>query len=95
MNEESIIRTEKRIDTKTAPVFEKAMKEALENGTGDIIVDMTDTAYISSMGLRVLLSAKKRLRNTGRALKVRNVSQMVMEVFDITGYSGFLDFEEM
>ena len=95
MNEESIIRTEKRIDTKTAPVLEKAMKEALENGTGDIIVDMTDTGYISSMGLRVLLSAKKRLRNTGRALKVRNVSQMVMEVFDITGYSGFLDFEDM
>lgn len=95
MNEESIIRTEKRIDTKTAPVLEKAMKEALENGTGDIIVDMTDTAYISSMGLRVLLSAKKRLRNTGRALKVRNVSQTVMEVFDITGYSGFLDFGDM
>ena len=95
MNEESIIRTEKRIDTKTAPVLEKAMKEALENGTGDIIVDMTDTVYISSMGLRVLLSAKKRLRNTDRTLKVRNVCQTVMEVFDITGYSGFLDFEEM
>lgn len=95
MNEASIIRTEKRIDTKTAPALEKAVNAAIEEGTGDIIVDMEDTAYISSMGLRVLLTAKKRLRNTDRTLKVRNVCQTVMEVFDITGYSGFLDFGDM
>lgn len=94
MSEEHVIRTEKRIDTKTAPALDKDVSAAIAEGSGDIIVDMADTLYISSMGLRVLLSAKKKLRNTGRALKVRNVCQTVMEVFDITGYSGFLDFEE-
>ena len=94
MSERKTVQTPKRIDVKTAPAFEAEMKALIEEGADDIAVDMADTIYISSIGLRVLLSSTKALRKNGGTLRVLNVVPQVMEVFDITGYSGFLTIGE-
>lgn len=94
MSERKYVRTPRRIDVKTNPAFDEEMKNLVAGGADEIAVDMTDTIYISSAGLRALLSATKALRKKGGTLRVLNVAPQVMEVFDITGYSGFLTIGE-
>ena len=94
MSERKNVRTPRRIDVKTTPAFEEEMKNLVAEGAEEIAVDMTDTIYISSAGLRALLSATKALRKRGGTVRVLNVVPQVMEVFDITGYSGFLTIGE-
>ena len=94
MSERKNVRTPRRIDVKTTPAFEEEMKNLVAEGADEIAVDMTDTVYISSAGLRTLLSATKALRKKGGTVRVLNVVPQVMEVFDITGYSGFLTIGE-
>ena len=94
MSERKNVRTPRRIDVKTTPAFEEEMKNLVAEGAEEIAVDMTDTIYISSAGLRALLSATKALRKKGGTVRVLNVVPQVMEVFDITGYSGFLTIGE-
>ncbi len=94
MSERKYVRTPRRIDIKTNPAFDEEMKNLVAGGADEIAVDMTDTIYISSAGLRALLSATKALRKKGGTLRVLNVAPQVMEVFDITGYSGFLTIGE-
>lgn len=72
-----------RIDTLTAPELEGAL--ALD-GVEELVFDFSRVDYISSAGLRVLLSAFKRM--AGRPMTVANVSPVVREVFDITGFSS-------
>ena len=84
------IYTPKRIDAKTQAEFDEEMMTALQEAD-NIIVDMKDTVYISSLGLRVFLGAMKELRKTGGDMRVIHVTPRVMEVFDITGYSGLLN----
>ena len=94
MSGKKIVTTPKRIDVKTAPAFDGEMKKLVADGAEEIVVDMADTVYISSAGLRALLSTTKALRKKGGMLRVLNVAPQVMEVFDITGYSGFLTIGE-
>ena len=94
MSERKNVRTPRRIDVKTTPAFEEEMKNLVAEGAEEIAVDMTDTIYISSAGLRALLTATKTLRKRGGTVRVLNVVPQVMEVFDITGYSGFLTIGE-
>lgn len=94
MSERKTVRTPRRIDVKTAPAFDEEMKKLVVEGADEIAVDMTDTIYISSAGLRALLSATKALRKKGGTVRVLNVVPQVMEVFDITSYSGFLTIGE-
>lgn len=90
----AIIKTEKRLDIAHAPAFEKELARVFSEGEKDIIVDMIDTVYISSVTLRALLKAQKKVNAIGGSLLLRNVSETVMEVFDVTGFSGILSFEE-
>lgn len=82
---------EGRLDTITAPELEKELKESLD-GVSELILDFEKLDYISSAGLRVLLSAKKAMMNKG-GMKVVNVGEIVREVFDVTGFSDFLTIE--
>ena len=89
--EETVLLISGRLDTNTAPVLEKTIREdILENAT--LVLDMKELEYISSAGLRVLLSAHKRMQKNG-AMKLRNVCEMVQEVFELTGFSDILDIE--
>ena len=82
---------EGRLDTTTAPQLEAELKEALV-GTEELEFDFAELQYISSAGLRVLLSAQKTMNKQGK-MKITNVCADIMEVFDITGFSGILTVE--
>lgn len=85
------IALEGRLDTSSAPQLEDMLKEALR-GVTDLEMDFADLAYISSAGLRVLLSAMKVMKKQG-SMVVRNVNETVMEVFEITGFADMLTIE--
>ena len=86
-----VIALEGRLDTTTAPELEKELKTSLD-GVADLTLDMAKLDYISSAGLRVLLSAHKTMMKQGQ-MKVINASEIVKEVFDVTGFSDSLNIE--
>ena len=82
------IALEGRLDTTTSPQLETLLASELD-GVTELVFDFTDLDYLSSAGLRVLLTAQKRMNQQG-AMKLRNVNTTVKEVFDITGFADFL-----
>ena len=80
-----------RLDTTTAPVLDKMINEDIE-GTKDLILDLKGLEYISSAGLRVLLSAQKKMMKIG-SMKVVNVCESIMEVLEMTGFADILVIE--
>ena len=88
---ETIIRIAGRLDTITAPALDKAINEDIGE-TRNLILDMKSLEYISSAGLRVLLGAQKKMQKIG-SMKVINVCEEVMEVFEMTGFADILVIE--
>ena len=86
-----VIELEGRLDTMTSPELEEAMKDSLE-GVTDLTFDFEKLDYISSAGLRVLLSAQKTMHSQG-TMKVIHVNETIMEVFEVTGFTDFLTIE--
>ncbi|MBO6161741.1 MAG: STAS domain-containing protein [Eubacterium sp.] len=82
---------EGRLDTTTAPELEADLKASLDNVT-ELVVDMEKLDYISSAGLRVLLWAQKTMNKKG-SMVVKNVSEVVNEVFEVTGFADILTIE--
>lgn len=80
---------EGRIDTLTAPQLEADLKPLL-NGVSELVLDFAQVAYISSAGLRVLLSTHKQMLAAGGTLTISNTVDAVREVFEITGFSDIL-----
>ena len=80
-----------RLDTTTAPVLDKAISEDIE-GTVNLTLDLKGLEYISSAGLRVLLSAQKKMQKIG-SMTVTNVCEDVMEIFEMTGFADILVIE--
>ena len=80
-----------RLDTTTAPALEKSIQENVQDAK-HLVLDFTGLEYISSAGLRVLLSAQKKMQQIGE-MKVINVCEEVMEVFEITGFADILVIE--
>ena len=85
------IALEGRLDTTTAPELEKELKDSLDAAT-ELTLDFGKLDYISSAGLRVLLSAHKAMVKKG-GMKVVNVNEIVSEVFDVTGFADILTIE--
>ena len=88
---ELTIALEGRLDTTTAPELEQALKQDLEGATA-LTLDLSRLDYISSAGLRVLLSAHKAMSRKG-GMKVTHVNEIVNEVFEVTGFSDILTIE--
>ena len=80
-----------RLDTTTSPQLENELKTALD-GVTELIFDLAGLEYISSAGLRVLLSAQKTMNKQG-SMTIRNVNSDVMDVFDVTGFVDILNIE--
>ena len=80
-----------RLDTVTAPVLEKAINDNFDEANS-LILDFKSLEYISSAGLRVLLGAQKKIQKLG-AMKVINVCEEVMEIFEMTGFADILTIE--
>lgn len=79
---------EGRLDTSTAPELEEALKDSLE-GVTELTLDLKSLEYISSAGLRVLLSTQKIMNKQG-SMVIANASEEVKEIFDVTGFSDIL-----
>lgn len=82
---------EGRLDTTTAPVLEKELNDSLE-AVAALTFDMEKLDYISSAGLRVLLSAQKRMNVQGK-MKLTHVNGTIMEIFEVTGFTDILTIE--
>ena len=76
-----------RVDTITAPELEAAI---VLDGVEELVFDLAQVDYISSAGLRVLLSAQKKM--AGKSMKIANSKPAVKEAFDITGFSDIFTF---
>ena len=79
------------LDTLSAPQLEAELKASL-NDADSLVLDLADLDYVSSAGLRVLLSAHKAMSSKG-GMKVKNVNEIVQEVFEVTGFADILTIE--
>ena len=82
------IALEGRLDTNTAPQLEAELKASLP-GVTELELDFSSLEYISSAGLRVLLSAQKTMNKQGK-MTIHHVNETIMEVFEITGFVDIL-----
>ena len=82
---------EGRLDTMTAPELEAVLKTALE-GVEELTFDFEKLDYISSAGLRVLLAAQKTMNRQG-SMKVVHANEIILEIFEVTGFSDILTIE--
>ena len=89
--EETAIKLEGRLDTTTAPQLDKTINEDIGE-TKNLVLDLEGVAYISSAGLRVLLSAQKKMQKIG-SMKLKNVCSEVMDIFEMTGFADILEIE--
>lgn len=80
-----------RLDTTTAPELEKELKQAV-GGIAELVFDFEKLEYISSAGLRVLLSMQKIMNKQGDMV-IRNVNEIIREVFEVTGFIDILAIE--
>ena len=85
------IALEGRLDTTTAPQLEETVNTEIE-GLKELVFDFAALEYVSSAGLRVLLSAQKKMNKQG-SMVIRNVSEEIDEIFNVTGFSDILTIE--
>lgn len=89
--EETVLEINGRLDTITAPVLDKTISEDIGD-TKNLVLDVKGMEYISSAGLRVLLTAQKKMIAVG-TMKLINVCEEVMDVFEMTGFADVLTIE--
>ena len=91
INDSLTIALEGRLDSTNAPQLEAEIKDALV-GVTELVFDLEKLEYMSSAGLRIMLSCQKIMNKQGR-MAIRNVNEFVKAVFEITGVSGIINFE--
>lgn len=91
MENEIVLKVIGRLDTTTAPALENAVMESTEK-CASLVLDFEGLEYISSAGLRVILKAQKAMAPKG-GMKLLHVSETIMEIFEITGFSDILTIE--
>lgn len=88
---ERTIALEGRLDTTTSPELEAVLKDSLD-GVAELVFDFEKLDYISSAGLRVLLSTQKTMNRQG-AMRILHVGEVIREIFEVTGFSDILTIE--
>ncbi len=90
-NGKAVFALEGRLDTVTSPELERALKASLD-GVSELTLDFEKLEYISSAGLRVLLSTQKVMNRQG-SMKLRHVNETIMEILEVTGFTDILTIE--
>ncbi len=80
-----------RLDTLSAPRFEEELKASI-SGITELVLDLANLEYMSSAGLRILLSAQKTMNTQGKMI-VKNVNDTIMEIFEVTGFIDIITIE--
>ena len=91
-NDKLTVTIEGRLDTTTAPQLEAELKSSLDN-VKELVFDFAKLDYISSAGLRVLLTSQKNMSKSGGSMKLIHVADVIMDVFNITGFADILTIE--
>ena len=89
-NEISIFKLQGRLDSNTAPDFEKRVFDAIEDGSKHMVLDFENLDYISSAGLRVILKTSKHLKVSDGTIVICSMQDYVREVFEIAGFDALL-----
>ena len=79
------------LDTNTAPDAETSINNYLESGTKKMVINLGQTKYVRSAGLRVFLATAKKMTASGGAVKLCSANEVVQEILDISGFSSILD----
>ncbi|WP_031484742.1 STAS domain-containing protein [Maridesulfovibrio frigidus] len=87
----TIVRMEGRLDALTSPNFEDAICKLIKDGEIRLVFDLGDLEYISSAGLRAILSTAKRLKAEDGAIAFANITGMISEVFEISGFGSMFN----
>lgn len=88
-----LVKAQGKIDLETAPEYGTTVSDAIEdNDAHEVILDFSEISYISSIGLRIILELHKKMQEIG-ILKIKNASQDILNVFNMTGFSKFLNIE--
>ena len=90
-NEKMVRSLEGRLDTMTAPALEAEVKGSID-GVKELVFDFEKLEYVSSAGLRVLLASQKIMNKQG-SMCIRHVNEVIMEVFEVTGFSDILTIQ--
>lgn len=85
------IKVSGKLNTTTSPELEQSINESIEGVTA-LTFDFAELSYISSAGLRVLLSAQKKMNKQG-SMVVKNCTREILEIFEVTGFSDILTIE--
>ncbi len=85
-----VVRLNGRLDTTTSPQLERTL---LLDAIDEVIFDLTDLQYLASAGLRVLLTTQKKMNARKGTMVVKNANEMILEVFEMTGFSHVLTIE--
>jgi anti-anti-sigma factor len=86
----TILKAQGKLDSMSSPELDKHLTSLVENGVRQIAVDLAELDYVSSAGLRVFLSAAKRLKQAQGKLALANLSAQVQQIFDIAGFESIL-----
>ena len=93
INDDNItLQVAERVDTATAPQLQYEIEKVTDD-TNKLVLDLKKLIYISSAGLRVLLSAHKIMAKKEGTLILTNVSEDIFEIFEVTGFSDILNIE--
>lgn len=90
----AVVKVEGRMDTVSAPQFEKSMQEWMGQGHKDFVVDLSRLDYISSSGLRSVLVVAKKAQAAGGCMACCSVQGVVKKVFEVSGFSNILPIYE-
>ena len=82
-----------RVDATNAKAVQADLEALVADGVTDLTLDFAENKYVSSAGLRAVLSTQKKLTKAGGSMRLINVPDSVKEIFDVTGYSRFLNIE--
>lgn len=88
------IKTDKKIDAASAPKLDARLKEVLASGEDQLVIDMEETNYISSVGLRAFVSAQKKINACHGSMVLIHVQPCILEIFEVTGFGGVLTIEQ-
>ena len=90
---ETVINLSGQLDTLTSVDLEKEIAPILQGETQTVVLDGAELTYISSAGLRLLLTLQKRMKNKGGSFRLKNIQNEIMEILNITGFSHILTIE--
>lgn len=90
---ETTITLSGQLNTLTAADFEREIENILRGDASGVVLDASELTYISSAGLRLLLTLQKGMKTKGGSLRLRNVRKEIMEIFNITGFSSILTID--